>query len=130
MQVILLPGAIAACLGGALCVEEWVWLKISQSLPSRYCDGSWYWSSGCFVRFLFPTQSSFNSFMFGSILTVSEQEVQIVWRIGDLQSHYSYFLRKELFLTSFDERHARCVGVPVSLINFENIIAVALVVAT
>ena len=76
-----------------------------------------------------PNSSSFNSFMFGSILTVSAQETHIIMAISVLAVCYVVCMRRELFLMSFDERHARAVGVHVGLTNFGFIIAVALVVA-
>ena len=122
-------GAIAACLGGALCVEGVRrHFKDQSELAVAIVMAAGIGLAGVLSGFV-PNSSSFNSFMFGSILTVSEQEVQMIVAISVLAVAFCFFLRKELFLMSFDERHARCVGVPVSLINFGFVIAVALVVA-
>ena len=111
-------GAIAACLGGALCVEGVRrHFKDQSELAVAIVMAAGIGLAGVLSGFV-PNSSSFNSFMFGSIVVISVLAVA-----------FCFFLRKELFLMSFDERHARCVGVPVSLINFGFVIAVALVVA-
>ena len=61
-------------------------------------------------------------------LNGSAQERTSLWQLAFLAVWYVVRMRRAL-LMSFDERHARAVGVHVGLTNFGFIIAVALVVA-
>ena len=71
-------GAIAACLGGALCVEGVRrHFKDQSELAVAIVMAAGIGLAGVLSGFV-PNSSSFNSFMFGSILTVSEQEVQMI----------------------------------------------------
>ena len=109
-------GAILACLTGALCIEGIRRRFRDQSeLAVAVVMAAGIGLAGVLSGFV-PNASSFNSFMFGSILTV-------------LAVLACLLMRRELFLMSFDERHARAVGVPVSAANFAFVIVVALVVA-
>lgn len=122
-------GAVVACFTGALCVEGVRRrFKDQSELAVAVVMAAGIGLAGVLSGFV-PNSSSFNSFMFGSILTVSEQETHITVIISVLAVAYVFCMRRELFLMSFDERHARAVGVPVSLTNFGFVIAVALVVA-
>lgn len=62
--------------------------------------------------------SSFNSFLFGSIVAISDFEVILITCISVIVILSFIFLYKELFYITFDERLARLSGVPVSLVNF------------
>ena len=116
-------GAVVACLAGALCVEGVRRrFKEQSELAVAIVMAAGIGLAGVLSGFV-PNSSSFNSFMFGSILTVSAQETRIIMAISVLAVCYVVCMRRELFLMSFDERHARAVGVHVGLTNFGFIIA-------
>ena len=122
-------GAVIACLGGALCIEGIRRRFRDQSeLAVAVVMATGIGLAGVLSGFV-PNASSFNSFMFGSILTVSAEETTAIVTISVIALAFCVLARRELFLMSFDERHARCVGVPVSAANVAFVIVVALVVA-
>ena len=73
--------------------------------------------------------SDFNSFLFGSIVAVSNGEIIGVAVLGVVVVLMSLLLYRELFYVSFDEEGARIVGVPVRLVNFLFTIMTAVTVA-
>ena len=118
-------GAAVACVAGAMCVE---------GVRKRFKDQSELavaivLAAGIGLSGFVPNSASFNSFLFGSILTISEGEVASVVGISILALAFCVLLDRELFLMAFDERHARVSGVRVSLINALYVFVVALVVA-
>lgn len=122
-------GATIACLVGALCIEGIRRRFRDQSeLAVAVVMATGIGLAGVLSGFV-PNASSFNSFMFGSILTVSAEETVAIVAISVIALGFCVLTRRELFLMSFDERHARCVGVPVSAANVAFVIVVALVVA-
>ncbi|WP_300366930.1 metal ABC transporter permease [Brachyspira sp.] len=62
--------------------------------------------------------SNFNSFLFGSIVAVSDFELKLVMLISTLSILIFVFLYKEIFYIVFNERLAKLSGVPVNRINF------------
>ena len=62
--------------------------------------------------------ANFNSFLFGSIVAISDFELVMVAVIGCVVMLAFIFLFKELFFIALDERSARLAGVPVKTINF------------
>ncbi len=66
------------------------------------------------------TQSSanFNSFLFGSIVAISDFETFLVICVSIIVLTTFILLFKELFYISLDERSARLAGIPVGTINF------------
>ena len=62
--------------------------------------------------------TNFNSFLFGSIISISKDELKIVCVISVLVLLCVLLLYKELFYIGFDENAARISGVPVKTINF------------
>ena len=122
-------GAVVACLAGALCVEGVRRRFREQSeLAVAIVMATGIGLAGVLSGFV-PNASSFNSFMFGSILTVSAEETVGIAAVSLLATAFCVLARRELFLMSFDERHARAVGVPVSMANVAFVMMVALVVA-
>lgn len=73
--------------------------------------------------------TSFNSFLFGSIVAISDFEMVLVTAVSALVLLASVLLYKELFFVCFDERSARLAGVPVGLVNFLFVILTALTVS-
>lgn len=76
-----------------------------------------------------PNASSFSSFLFGSIVTVSDEEVAWVVGIGVMVGAGCVALRRQLFLMAADERAARLAGVRTGLVSAGFTLACALVVS-
>lgn len=62
--------------------------------------------------------TSFNSFLFGSIVAISDIEVIMVCILSIIIIVTFLFLYKELFYIVFDEEGAKIAGIKVELINF------------
>lgn len=62
--------------------------------------------------------ANFNSFLFGSIVAISDFELYLVIGISILVFLTFILLYKELFYVSMDERSARLAGIPVNTVNF------------
>ena len=73
--------------------------------------------------------TNFNSFLFGSIISISKDELKIVCVISVLVLLCVLLLYKELFYIGFDENAARISGVPVKTINFIFTLLTALTVS-
>lgn len=61
---------------------------------------------------------SINSFLFGSIVAITDFELFMVVGLSIVVILAVVFLYKELFYTTFDEESARLAGVPIKGINF------------
>ncbi|MDB7898976.1 metal ABC transporter permease [Flavonifractor plautii] len=124
-------GATAACVAAAFGIEA-----IRKKLP-RYAEMSIaiILSAGVglagvlsgFVR----SAASFNSFLFGSIVAISDGELYTVAVVSGIIVLAFLFLYKELFYLALDERAARMSGIPVGIINsvFTVLIAVTVSIA-
>jgi zinc transport system permease protein len=64
------------------------------------------------------SSQSFDSFLFGSIVAISNFEMILVIVVGIAVILGFILLYKELFYISFDEQAAKLAGVPVRLVNF------------
>lgn len=73
--------------------------------------------------------TNFNSFLFGSIISISKDELLIVCVISALVLLCVLLLYKELFYIGFDENASRISGVPVKTINFIFTLLTALTVS-
>ena len=75
--------------------------------------------------------ASFNSFLFGSIVAISDGELYTVAVVSGIIVLAFLFLYKELFYLALDERAARMSGIPVGIINsvFTVLIAVTVSIA-
>lgn len=62
--------------------------------------------------------ASFSSFLFGSIVAISDFELYLVVGLSIVVILAVIFLYKELFYITFDEESARLAGIPVKAINF------------
>lgn len=62
--------------------------------------------------------ASFSSFLFGSIVAISDFELYLIVGLSIVVILAVIFLYKELFYITFDEESARLAGIPVSAINF------------
>ena len=68
--------------------------------------------------FIKDGSSNLNSFMFGSIVAVSDFELFLTMGLGAAVLVVSLLLYKELFYITFDEEAASLAGVPVKSVNF------------
>jgi zinc transport system permease protein len=62
--------------------------------------------------------ASFDSFLFGSILSITNLEVYIISGLSALVLIAFLILYRELFYITFDEKSARLSGVKVNVVNF------------
>jgi zinc transport system permease protein len=62
--------------------------------------------------------ANFNSFLFGSIVAISDMEMFLVIGVSMVVLLVFLLLYKELFYIALDERSARLAGVPVKQVNF------------
>lgn len=78
----------------------------------------------------FVTNSTgFSSFLFGSIVAISDQELYFVLAVGALVLASVVFFYRELFLLSLDERGAQLLGVRSMIIGLIFTFLIALTVA-
>jgi len=68
------------------------------------------------------------SFLFGSIITVSETDLWLMFALALVVSLFFILLYKPILYVAFDEQFARTRGIPVMLLNYMLIIMVALTV--
>jgi len=129
MGVNPIVGAVAASILAALGIEG-----VRKKLP-RYSEmavavvmSAGVGLAGVLSGFVSST-ASFNSFLFGSIVAISDFEMLLVTGISVLVLLAVLLLYKELFSMCFDERSARLSGVPVNLVNFIFVILTALTVS-
>ena len=73
--------------------------------------------------------ANFNSFLFGSIVAISDAEMISVIVVSVVVLVLFLLLYKELFYISLDERSARLAGVPVGIVNFIFTIMIAVTVS-
>ncbi len=74
--------------------------------------------------------ANFNSFLFGSIVTIEPMEFYLIIAIGILVLLLSYLFQKELFFIAFDEESAILSGIPVKIINRLFVLLTALTIAS
>jgi len=110
-------GAMAACLIAAFGIEA-----IRKKIP-RYSELSiaivlsvGVGLAGVLSGFV-KNAATFNSFLFGSIVAISDFETALVVGISVLVFVAFIILYKELFYIAFDEQAAELSGVPVRLVN-------------
>lgn len=73
--------------------------------------------------------ANFNSFLFGSIVAISDEELSMVIGVSAVVLLTFLFLYRELFYVSLDEQSARLSGVPVRTVNFIFTILIAVTVS-
>lgn len=122
-------GAGATCVLAALAMEG-----IRRKLP-RYCElatavimSAGIGLAGVLSGFV-KNSANFNSFLFGSIVSISDGELWMVCVVSAAVLAAVLLLRRELFYIGFDENAARISGVPVGRINFIFTILTALTVS-
>ncbi|MFV0527852.1 MAG: metal ABC transporter permease [Lachnospiraceae bacterium] len=122
-------GATGICIMAALAIEA-----IQKKIP-RYSEmaisiimSAGIGLAGVLSGFV-KNSANFNSFLFGSIVSVSMAEVWAVAGISCAVILIVFVLYQELFYISFDERAARLSGVPVRTVNFIFTLLTALTVS-
>lgn len=110
-------GSIIACIGAAFGIEA-----IRKRIP-KYAEmaiaivmSAGVGLAGVLSGFV-KTSANFNSFLFGSIVSIDNFELALVIGISVAVMLVFVFLFKELFYIALDERSARLAGIPVSVIN-------------
>ena len=110
-------GAVITCVVSALSIEV-----IRKKIP-RYSEMSiaivmsaGIGLAGVLSGFV-KSAANFNSFLFGSIVAISNFELILVIVISCIVIITCILLYKELFFIAFDEQAARIAGVPVKLVN-------------
>ena len=68
--------------------------------------------------FITDGSSNLNSFLFGSIIAISDFELYLTVGLGVAVIVVSALLYKEVFFVTFDEESAKLSGMPVKTINF------------
>jgi len=68
------------------------------------------------------------SYLFGSVIAITRQDLQLILILGILVLALVYALQKELFIIAFDEEGARAAGVRVDLVNALFVVATALTI--
>jgi zinc transport system permease protein len=69
------------------------------------------------------------TYLFGSIATVTSQDVQIISILGTCIMLVLIILFKRLFLTSYDEELAQANGLPIQLLNFILMVLAAITIS-
>ena len=80
--------------------------------------------------FIKDGSSNLNSFLFGSIVAISDFELWLTVGLSVIVLLASMLLYKELFYITFDEEAAKLSGVPVRSINFVLMLLTAVTVST
>ena len=73
--------------------------------------------------------SSLDSFMFGSVIAISDFDLWLTAALGVAVIAVSLLLRKELFFITFDEEAAKLAGVPTGAVNFVIMLLTAVTVS-
>jgi zinc transport system permease protein len=122
-------GAVIACIAAALGIEV-----IRKKLPKHaemsiaIIMSAGIGLAGVLSGFV-KNAANFNSFLFGSIVAISDFELIMVALISSVVLLAFVFLFKELFYIALDERSARLAGIPVKTINFVFTILTAVTVS-
>ena len=122
-------GATAACMAAALAIEG-----IRRRFEGRadlaiaVIMATGVGLAGVLSGFT-PNSSTFSSFLFGSIVTVGDDELAAVVVLGIAVALLCVAFRRELFWVAIDERAARLAGVRVTAVNFAFILVTAIAVS-
>ncbi|MEE8717186.1 MAG: metal ABC transporter permease [Coriobacteriales bacterium] len=122
-------GAAATCLAGALAVEAVrARFREQAELAVAVVLAAGIGAAGVLSGFV-PNAASFGSFLFGSILTVTDQELALVVAVCAAALALCVVARRSLLLTCYDETQARVAGVRLPLVNGLFTVVLALTVA-
>lgn len=122
-------GALLACVLAALSIEG-IRKKIPQfaELSTAIVLSVGVGLAGVLSGFV-QGSANFNSFLFGSIVAISDLELLLVLLTSCVVMLVFFLLYKELFYVAFDERAARLAGIPVGQVNFVFTILTALTIS-
>lgn len=111
-------GAVGICIVAALCIEA-VRKKIPKfsEMSIAIIMSAGIGLAGVLSGYV-KTSANFNSFLFGSISSISPEEVVFTPIISIVVIISFIFLYRDFFYVVFDERAARLSGVKVKTINF------------
>lgn len=122
-------GAAVTCTGAAFGIEA-----IRRKIP-RYAElsiaiilSAGVGLAGVLSGFV-KDAASFNSFLFGSIVAITDMELALVIGVSLVVAVCFLLLYKELCYMAFDEQGAKLSGVPVEAINFVFTILTAITVS-
>jgi len=73
--------------------------------------------------------NSLFSYLFGSILSVSDQDVITIMTFGTISLGFLLLFSKELYFISYDEEVAKTSGIKVDFLNFLLVSVVAIIIA-
>lgn len=110
-------GAMSACIVAAFCIEG-IRKKLGNhsELAVAIVMSTGIGLAGVMSGFV-KSSADFNSFLFGSIVAISEFETYLVIALAVVVLVCFFLLYKELFYISFDEQAAAISGVPVGTVN-------------
>ncbi|MDR1440396.1 MAG: metal ABC transporter permease [Clostridiales bacterium] len=122
-------GAVAACVAAALGIEA-IRKKIPQysEMSIAIVMSAGVGLAGILSGFV-KNAANFSSFLFGSIVAISDFELYLVVCVSAAVALAFVLLYKELFFIALDERAARLAGVPVTFVNFVFTILTAVTVS-
>lgn len=122
-------GATLACVAAAGCIEVIRRrFEAHAELAIAIVTAAGVGLAGVLSGFV-PNSSTFSSFLFGSIVTVSDAELIGVVGVGAAVVACCVALRRQLLLVTLDERTARLCGVRTSAVNALFLLFTALVVS-
>lgn len=122
-------GAVVTCVAAALGIEA-IRKKIPKfsEMSIAIIMSAGVGLAGVLSGFV-KNSANFNSFLFGSIVAISNFEMILVLCISCAVMLVFILLYKELFYIALDERAARLAGIPVRIINFIFTILTAITVS-
>lgn len=121
--------AVAACVIASLGIE-WIRRKLPRfsEISIAIVMSAGIGLAGVLSGFV-KNAANFNSFLFGSIVAISNEEMYLVVVVSAMVLLMFLLLYKELFYVSLDEQSARLAGVPVRAVNFIFTILIAVTVS-
>lgn len=78
---------------------------------------------------LVPNAANFNSFLFGSIVAITDEELWLVVFVFIVVMCLFVLLYKEFYLVALDEKNARLLGINVNLVNFISLLLTAITIS-
>lgn len=123
--------AFAVCIGGALGLQK---LRNSTKISGDAAVAVVLVSGLALGVILVSTSGGFSvdlfSFLFGSILLISNDETMMILGISAAIIATLVVLRKQFFQLTFDEEQARLAGLPVTLLNYAFVVLASITVVT
>ena len=122
-------GAGITCIGAAFTIE-WIRKKLPQyaEMSTAIVLSAGVGLAGVLSGFI-QNATSFNAFLFGSIVAISNAELNDVVANALLVLNLIFLMYQELFYIALDERSATLSGVPINTVNFIFTLLTAVTVA-